>query len=185
MVVLAKELIKELKARCTLCNIRFRCCIQNFDMYNYALYDYGPCFWLVTNQAFFPIFLARFQKYCISYKTKHIKQQIISINRFFFSFLYQVQKVFYQSNTPGFLPYFLIEFRRFFYQLIYTVFSSVSHQVQEVFSPINKVMILNTYILIGACIPEKSNCNIMKLHNQLHNKSNPIKIVSYHNSCQS
>ena len=104
-----------------------------------------------------------------------------------------------------FLPCFLIEFRRFFINQTFGFLSSFSHQLYEVFSPIKhtqfalwsligfkrffflskKAIISNATCLSELMSKKKGNCNVIKLHNESHDRSNLIETISYYNLSQS
>ncbi len=71
-------------------------------------------------------------------------------------------------KSQDFFPRFLIEFRKFFYQLTYTnnFFLDLSLDLGKNF-PVNKTIISNVYILLKFVSKKKNNCNIIKPNNYI------------------
>ncbi len=84
---------------------------------------------------------------------------------------------FFINQALSFPPCFLIEFRRFFYQLN-TQFPPQFPSGLRRFFP-TKAMISNATCLLELVSKREGNCNVMKLHDQLHNGSNLIETILY------
>ncbi len=84
---------------------------------------------------------------------------------------------------PIFSLYFLIKFRRFFHQL------NSQFPLQSL-TRFKKFSLPKPWLQTFTCLSElvskrEGNCNVIKLHNQLRDRSKLIGTISYHNLSQS
>ncbi len=96
-------------------------------------------------------------------------------------FFIEFRRFFIDQNIPGFPPCFFIKFKMFFTDW-HTRFLP---QFSTGFSrsvPINKALISNATHPSELASKRESNWNVIKSHNQLHDRSYLIRTISYHNS---
>ncbi len=114
------------------------------------------------------VFLARFRRFFTPYKATN--------NRFSSLFLHWVRK-FFIDWAPSFPPRFFIKFRRFFNNWYIWFLLQFPTGFKIFFPPKPWSQMLSR--LLELAFKKKTNCNVIKLHDQLYDKSNPIKTISY------